>query len=221
MTDEEMEKVKLITKDGYPWEKPLYLCLWADSSCLGYPAPIHWLKHEGKGFDLVGIGNDGTLILCEVKAQISTEKDGEDVAGQVSAHRDAMRDYLAQSTWKGMDPSGVIGDEPLGFMDYKNYGIAFKEAGWGNLLAKALELKPDPDSVPDFSGRLLLLIVANGIKDSGALALIRHMRGLVDGQAVVWPTRVEFMLSEVEVLSTDGKPSPSVKWRRGKQWLLR
>jgi len=216
-----MEKIKLITKHGNPWEKPLYLCLWTDSSCLGYPVPIHWLNHEGTGFDLVGIGKDGTLILCEVKAQIATEKEGEDVAGQVSAHVDAIRDYLAQSTWRGADPRGVIGDDPMRFIGYKNYGVKFDDADWGDLLTRALGVKPNPDRMSDFSGRLLILIVANEIKDSAAIAVAKPMRQVVDDLSVEWPTRVEFMLSEVEVLSTDGTPGPSVKWRRGKQWILR
>jgi len=215
-----MKKVKLVSSKGNDWEKPLYLCLWADSSCLGYKVPIHWLAHKQE-YDLVGVANDGTLVLCEIKAVLSSEKNGSDVAKQVAKHKSAMRDYLTQPQWKGADTRSVIGEDPLSFMKNPNYGEKFKKWNWGELVERVMATRPDPETVPDFSGQILILIVASKIKQPAASAVLQKMRRFVDQLSVEWPNKVEFMLSEVEVLTPTGKPGPGTDWRQGRQWILR
>jgi len=217
---EKMKKVKLLTSKNNAWEKPLYLCLWADSNCLGYKVPIHWLTHKQE-YDLVGVANDGTLVLCEIKAVLSTETDGSKVARQVAKHQSAMRDYLTKPRWKGADPRGVIGEAPLSFMDNPKYGETFQRRNWGELVDRVMATRPDPDKVPAFSGQILLLIVASKIEQPAALAVLQKMRSFVDQLSVEWPEKVEFMLSEVEVLSPTGEPGPGAEWRQGRQWILR
>lgn len=216
-----MKKVELLTGANNPWEKPLYLCLWADSGCLGYRVPIHWLGHENQGFDLVGVGNDGTLVLCEIKAVLSSEQEGEAVADQVTAHKSDVREYLNSGLWREEQTAGVIGKDPMRFMDYKNYGETFKRHDWGDLFEYARNNVPDPRSAPGLSGRVCIQIVASKVEDSAALVVMQKMRSFMDSLAVEWPKRAEFMLAEVEVVSPTGEPGPGARGRQGRQWIIR